>query len=74
MKPMLKPPGNKHLKLKCDIPLLIFAFKFNLRRYIVDTELGRSMKMDMYGQMRSAGMLITPDQGARGQARGGIDY
>ena len=33
MKPMLKPPGTDHLKLKCDIPLLTFAFKINLRRY-----------------------------------------
>jgi len=28
----LKPSGNEHLKLKCDM-LLTFAFKFNLRRY-----------------------------------------
>jgi len=33
MKPMLKPPGTKHLKLKCDILLSTFAFKSNLRRY-----------------------------------------
>ena len=32
MKPMLKPPGIKHLKLNCDILLSTFAFKFNLRR------------------------------------------
>ena len=32
-KPQLKPPGSKHLKLKCDDLLLSFAFKFNLRRY-----------------------------------------
>ena len=30
---MLKAPGTKRLKLKCDIPVLNFAFKFNLRRY-----------------------------------------
>jgi len=35
MKPMLKQPGTKHLKLKCDILLTTFAFKFNLRRYNV---------------------------------------
>jgi hypothetical protein len=29
----LKAPGPKHLKLKCDILLSNFAFKFNLRRY-----------------------------------------
>jgi hypothetical protein len=33
MKPMFKPPGTKLLKLKCDILLSSFAFKFNLRRY-----------------------------------------
>jgi len=37
MKPMLKPPGTKHLKLKCDILLSTFAFKTNLRRYIQAT-------------------------------------
>jgi len=34
IKPKLKPPGTKRLKLKCDIPLSTSAFKFNLRRYI----------------------------------------
>jgi len=29
----LKPPGTKRLKGQCDVPLSIFAFKFNLRRY-----------------------------------------
>jgi len=33
MKPMLKPLGTKHLKLKCDILISTFAFKFNVRRY-----------------------------------------
>jgi len=32
MKPMLKPPGTKHLKLKYDVRLSSFAFEFNLRR------------------------------------------
>jgi len=35
MKPKLKPPGTKRLKLKCDILLSTDAFKFNLRRYIL---------------------------------------
>jgi len=35
MKPKLKPPGIKRLKLKCDKLLSSFAFKFNLRRYNV---------------------------------------
>jgi hypothetical protein len=33
MRPTLKPPGCKRLKLNCNIPLSNFAFKFNLRRY-----------------------------------------
>ena len=33
MKPTLKAPGTKLLKLKFDQPLSSFAFKFNLRRY-----------------------------------------
>ena len=33
MKPKLKPPGTKRLKLKCDILLSTSAFKFSLRRY-----------------------------------------
>jgi hypothetical protein len=33
MKPKLKPPGTKRLKLNCDILLSTSAFKFNLRRY-----------------------------------------
>ena len=33
MKPELKPPGTKRLKLKCDILHSTFAFTFNLRRF-----------------------------------------
>jgi len=36
MKPKLKPPGNKRLKLKYGEPLSKFAFKLNLCRYNVD--------------------------------------
>ena len=34
IKPMLKPPGTKRLKLNCDVLLSTFAFKLYLRRYI----------------------------------------
>jgi len=34
MKPKLKPPGWKLLKLKCCVLLSNLAFKFNLRCYI----------------------------------------
>jgi hypothetical protein len=33
IKPKLKPPGTKRLKLNCDILLSTSALKFNLRRY-----------------------------------------
>ena len=33
IKPMLKPPGTKHSKLKCDEPPSSFAFNSSLRRY-----------------------------------------
>jgi len=34
MRPKLKPPGTKRLKLiKCDLLLSSFTFEFNLRRY-----------------------------------------
>jgi len=33
IKPMLKAPKTKRLKLKIDDLLSIFAFEFNLRRY-----------------------------------------
>ena len=35
MKPKLKAPGTKRLKLTYDILLQSFAFNFNLRRYIM---------------------------------------
>ena len=35
IKPTLKAPRTERLKLKYDDPLSKFAFKFNLRRYIV---------------------------------------
>ena len=34
IKPKLKPPGTRHLKLNCSMLLSTFAFKFNLRRSI----------------------------------------
>jgi len=33
IKPTLKAPGSKRLKLNCDELLSSFAFKFNVRRY-----------------------------------------
>ena len=39
LKPKLKPPGSKRLKLKCDTLLSTSAFKFNLRRYTLALEM-----------------------------------
>jgi hypothetical protein len=39
IKPTLKAPGTKRLKLKCHKLLSSFAFKFNLRRYSLDNRL-----------------------------------
>jgi hypothetical protein len=33
IKPKLKPPDNERLKVKFDILVLTFGFKFKLRRY-----------------------------------------
>jgi hypothetical protein len=35
IKPVLKAPGTKRLKLKYDVLLSSFAFNFNLRRYVM---------------------------------------
>ena len=34
IKPKLNPPRTKRLKVNYDAPLPIFAFNFNLRRYM----------------------------------------
>jgi len=41
IKPTLKAPEIKLLKLECDDLRLNFAFKFNLRRYIKMIEMHR---------------------------------
>jgi len=53
IKPRLKAPGTKRLKLTHDEPLSINAFKFNLRRYSVagqppphPLKLGRAVQVD----------------------------
>ena len=54
MKPKLKPPGTERLKLKCDDPLSIFAFNFNLRRYLKEYRKHRQMRENilMVGRCR----------------------
>ena len=52
MKPKLKPPGTRLLKLECDMMLSTSAFKFNVRRYTLVREavgqpgLGRVLVVD----------------------------
>jgi len=49
MKPTLKAPGTEHLKLKYDVPLSNFAFKFHLRRYTKgDDLLGMPLTYDYF--------------------------
>ena len=52
IKPKLKPPGSKRLKLKCDVLLSSFAFKITLCRYIEEKEMP-NLKEDRPGLKRS---------------------
>jgi len=52
IKPKLKPPGTKRLKLKYDELLSTFAFKFNLRRYSWVTQDAR----------RKTALLLSPQR------------
>jgi hypothetical protein len=56
IKPQLKPPGTKRLKLNCDKLLSTFAFKFNLRRYTLDTT-QRRKPLTRRAQPKSSGRL-----------------
>ena len=57
IKPMLKPHGTKHLKLKCDELLSSFAFKFNLRRYTVEGTEGRIKLSVLFNTLGYPGTL-----------------
>jgi hypothetical protein len=45
MKPKLKPPGTKRLKLECDVLLSEFDSNLNLRRYIMGLVVDQSVLM-----------------------------
>jgi len=45
MKPTLKAPGSKRLKLKYDGPLSNFGFNFNLHRYTKEKEHDRPISL-----------------------------
>ena len=47
IKPSLKAPGTKRLRLKHDTPLSNFAFTFNLRRYTEAAGTGGGAKTAM---------------------------
>jgi hypothetical protein len=53
IKPTLKAPGTKRLKLKHDAPLSNFAFKFKSRRYSEVAESGLEMRL-----LRSLGRQV----------------
>ena len=56
MKPKLKPPGAKRLKLNCDTLLSTSAFRFNLRRYNVALdELRRAQTLAGMGRHAQCG-------------------
>ena len=57
IKPKLKPPGTKRLKLKCVILLSTSAFKFNLRRYISMSTLKPIMSTTVLGEKLSCLMF-----------------
>jgi len=61
MKPMLKGPGARRLKLNCDKLLSSLAFKSNLRRYI-------SVLGVMDGWVQSLSYNITHKVGDLGKA------
>ena len=52
IKPTLKAPGTKRLKLKCDKSLSKFAFKFNLRRCIKEMRAVTFKEVDGAAAMR----------------------
>ena len=68
IKPTLKAPGTKRLKLKCDILLSTSAFKFNLRRY---TEQAASAVVTANGRVPTGGSvpLVIRFADSHGKAR-----
>ena len=67
IKPKLELPGTKPLKLTCDEPLSMFAFKFKLRRY---TEVGDVAYHDIekYKQETVAAIYLAEEAAAEAAA------
>ena len=53
IKPALKVPGTKRLKLIYDRPLSNFAFEFNLRRYDVDGGVSSGALLGEYANLKA---------------------
>jgi hypothetical protein len=64
MNPTFKPPGTKRLKLKCDILVSTFRFKFNLRHYnpedIVKAMYDSNHTAPSYAERLAAGAYTPP--------------
>jgi hypothetical protein len=63
LKPKLKPPGAKRLKLKCDILLSSSSSKFNVRRY--------TMEGGFTGTMRGSSSMIALEISSGGPVAAG---
>ena len=58
IKPKLKPPGTKRLKLKCDTMVSTAAFKFNLRRYTLAVSLQAEYEAEVRGPGDRGGAIM----------------
>jgi len=63
MKPKLKPPGTKRLKLKCEMLLSVSAFKIKLRRYTT-----------AFADGEWVGIELDEERGQNGGAVDGVSY
>jgi len=72
IKPKLKPPGIKRLKLNCDMLLSTSAFRINLRRYSAVVRVGRDMNtQDVSNTVHAHATLgLKPGAGARAALAG----
>ena len=73
IKPTLKAPGIKLLKLKYDKPLSNVAFTFNLRRYSLDSEFLNALPPDLREELLATNRAIARlnTEGGGGGGRGG---
>jgi hypothetical protein len=67
IKPTLKPPRSKSLKLEYDGPPSNFAFKFNLRRYIEAVVAAAAAKSDDDDRTKPLRVDLRECAGRRGQ-------